>query len=439
METVWISLTAVALLLLANAFFVAAEFALVKARGFRLQATADDGSAAARLTLRIRGDVEPYLAACQLGITMASLGLGWIGEPAVAALLEPLLQIWSVPEEVVHRIAFVVGFLVFSSLHIVLGEQVPKNFAIRQAEPVSIWTAYPLRWFYVLAYPLTWLLDRASQWVLRIMKVGTGTHDEVLTLQELKGVVETSRAHGTIARGPARMLRNLVELDERPIESVMTPRTRLKLLDVRAAPETNLAILRDSGHSRFPVVDGNMDDDVVGVLLSNQLHKAMLNGKQEPWRRLEEYCREPLVLPERQTVSQAFRIMRNWREHMALVIDEYGQLVGIVTLEDLLEEIVGEIVDETDLPDSVGALIEISGGNWEADGLISLADLQREMGFESDSDVHANTLSGLFMEQLNKIPEQDDVIVDGGFRLTVLSVERSRAARVSITRLGDSD
>ncbi len=209
MQDITVNLVAVVLLLAANAFFVAAEFSLVKARGFRLEGVAQNGSASARLTLRIQARLESYLAACQLGITMASLGLGWVGEPAVASLLEPLFTLLGIPDHAIHTTAFVAGFLIFSSLHIVIGEQVPKTFAIRRAEPVAIWCAYPLHAAYLLVYPLNWLLNMASRSILKVFNVEEVSHADVLSGDELKGLVETSRDHGEIEHQKASMLHML--------------------------------------------------------------------------------------------------------------------------------------------------------------------------------------------------------------------------------------
>ena len=210
-----------------------------------------NGGASARLTLRIQANLESYLAACQLGITMASLGLGWVGEPAVAALLEPLFSMWGVPETVLHTAAFVIGFLIFSSLHIVIGEQVPKTFAIRRAEPVAVRCAYPLHATYLLVYPLNWLLNASSRSILSLFKVEEVSHADVLSNEELQGMVQTSGEHGEIEHNKADMLHNLFEFDQRNVGRVMIPRSSLNVLDVSTPPERNLAILRDSGHSRF--------------------------------------------------------------------------------------------------------------------------------------------------------------------------------------------
>ena len=431
------NVTAVVLLLGANGFFVAAEFASVKARGFRVEATAREGSAAARLTLRIQANLEAYLAACQLGITMASLGLGWVGEPAVAALLEPLFHWLGIPAPVLHTSAFIVGFLLFSSLHIVVGEQVPKTLAIRKAEPVALWVAYPLRLFYLAAWPLNWLLTKATSIILALFKVEETTHAEVLSGEEIKNLVETSRDHGEIEADQADMLHNLFDFDQRHLGRVMIPRSAVDTLDLCATPDETLHVIRQTEHSGFPVIDSSRDDAIVGVLLARDIQRALLNGGVEPWRDLQRLCREPLVVPESQRVPQLFRLMREKHAHMAFVIDEYGVLAGIVTLEDLLEEIVGEIRDETDDAEPSSAVQVAGNGSWEADGLVSLCDLEQATGLSIPPGLDANTISGLFMQRLARIPEMGDAIEMEGYRLRVLSVADRRVGRAAVERLDE--
>lgn len=431
------SFVAIILLLAANGFFVAAEFALVKARSFRIETAAAAGSAAAQLTLRIQGNLEAYLAACQLGITMASLGLGWVGEPAVAALLEPLFHAIGIPDAVLHTTAFITGFLIFSSLHIVIGEQVPKTFAIRQAEPVSIWVAYPLHFSYLLVWPLNFLLNKASGSILSLFGVREATHAEVFSGEEIKGMVATSKEHGEIHHKQAEMLHNLFEFDQRQVGRVMIPRTSIHVLDVSGEPDTNLEIIRKTEHSRFPVIDSANDDRIVGILLAKDIHRALLSGQAEPWKDIAALCREPMVVPETQHVAKLFEQMRTERAHMAFVIDEYGAFVGIVTLEDLLEEIVGEIHDETDQQQGQAELVAVGDDEWEAAGLVSLSDLEKAIGLAVPVDLDANTLSGLFMTRLARVPEVGDELTESGYHLVVLAIEERRVGRARITRLTD--
>lgn len=429
------SLIAILLLLAANGFFVAAEFALVKAKSFRIEALANGGSTTARLTQRIQSNLEEYLAACQLGITMASLGLGWVGEPAVAALLEPAFASLGVPADVLHTAAFLVGFALFSSLHIVVGEQVPKTLAIRQPEPVSLWIAYPLHIAYLLALPMTRLLNRSTAAILGWFRVAEATHAEVLSGDEIKGLVATSQEHGEIQDEQANMLRNLFEFDQRLVGRVMIPRNAVHALELAADPQRNLEIIRDTEHSRFPLVDGSDEDGVIGIVLAKDIQRALLNGQHDPWSDLLQFSREPLLVPESQSVAQLFELMRTKRAHMACVVDEYGAFVGIVTLEDLIEEIVGEIHDETDDEETDIAVLPVSDGAWEADGLVSLGDLERIIGLQVPDNLDANTLSGLVMQRLARMPEEGDVVVEGDFQISVLDIIDRRVGRTRLEKI----
>ncbi len=429
------SLISVVFLLATNAFFVAAEFALVKARGFRIDTLAEHGNASAIMTQKIQQNLEAYLAACQLGITMASLGLGWVGEPTIAALLEPVLASFGLPEAAIHTIAFLTGFLIFSSLHIIVGEQVPKTFAIRKPEAISLMVAYPLHWSYIAVYPFNWMLNKTSGWVLKQFGVEEASHGDILTGDEIKGLVKASHEHGEIEFGKARMLRNLFEFDERRIGRVMIPIGSTYRLDLAADFIENLRVIRESGHSRFPVIDSNHDDEIKGLLLVKDIYSALLDGVKEPWSELAKYCREPLVIPETQRVSKLFELMRVRRAHMAFVVDEYGKFSGIVTLEDLLEEIVGEILDETDTDENMIDIQSIAENKWEAYGLVSITDLGRATGYRPEDSMDANTISGLFLQKLQRMPKVNDSIEDRGYHFTILSIEDRHIGRVTIEKI----
>lgn len=418
---------------------MAAEFALVKAKRFRMETLANQGSRAASLSLRIQSNMESYLAACQLGITMASLGLGWVGEPAVAALLEPAFTYMGMPAEILHTSAFIVGFLIFSSLHIVVGEQVPKTLAIRKAEPVSLWVTYPLHWAYLTVYPLNWLLNATSGQILKLFNVAEATHGDVYSNDELKGLVATSEEHGHLGADKAEMLKNLFEFDERQISRVMIPRTALQMLDLNASVDDNLAILRDSGHSRFPLIDSRDEETIIGIILAKDLYATLLKDGVIPWDNLTLFARDALLVPDSQKVARLFETMRSERAHMALVVDEYGVLTGVVTLEDLLEEIVGEIEDETDSTKEQYAITQLSEHEWLANGLASLSDIERQTGLKVPDDLDANTLSGLCMAELGQLPAAGDQITIYGYSITIKSVENNRVGQLSLTRLSEAE
>ena len=428
------SVLIIVLLLVANAFFVAAEFALVKAKGYRIDTLAEEGSKAARLTQRIQSKLEPYLAACQLGITMASLALGWVGEPTVAAMLEPLLHHLHLSEQLLHTIAFLTGFIIFSALHIVVGEQVPKTFAIRKPEPVALWIAYPLHGFFILVFPLNWLLNATSAALLRMFGVAEASHHEVLTDDEIMGLIETSEEHGSMETGKATMLQNLFEFDTRTVEEIMVPRGKVVAIDLQDPWEKQDEVLHQIQHSRFPVTDGG-DQHLLGVLLVKDLYTLTLNGQTDLQPHLRKLVREPLVVPETQAVGQLFDRMRTERQHMSVVIDEYGAFAGIVTMEDMLEEIVGEIADELDQDHDQTVLTE-KDGYWEGDGWTQIADLERALDIKFPDELDANTLSGLFMVRMGRVPEEGDVVEEQGYRFTIQSMSDRR---VNMTRIDPLD
>jgi len=431
-DTVFYSLILAFALLGANAFFVAAEFALVKARGTRIEAFADENRFAARRTVEIQRKLEAYLAACQLGITMASLGLGWVGEPTVAALLEPVLEPLGLSDATLHTTAFIVGFIVFSSLHIVVGEQVPKTMAIRKPEPISLFIAYPLYFFYIAVFPLTWALNNASRAILRWIGVAEASHMEILSNEEIRGLVDVSAEHGEMQEGQAEFIHNIFRFDERAVERVMIPRVECHSLRLDMPAEENLKIIQETKHSRFPLIEDGMGN-LAGMILVKDIVDALLSGEMEPWTDLRKFCREPLVVPETLKVSSLFETMRTRRAHLACVIDEYGAFVGLVTLEDLLEEIVGDIADETDEAVTDFEITE-EGDHWLAHGLASLADIERITGFSVAASLNANTLSGLIMTRLERLAQEGDVVEEGDYRFTVEEVKNRRVEKVRIDR-----
>ena len=315
-----------------------------------------------------------------------------------------------------------------------VGEQVPKTFAIRKAEAVSLWVAYPLHAAYLMVWPLNWLLNKAAQSILAWFRVEQATHGEVLTGDELKGLVATSKEHGQIEREKADMLHNLFEFDQRSVGRVIIPRGEVHDLNLTAEPDCNLRMIRNSGHSRFPLLDGAQDDAIVGIVLTKDLHNALLRGEPEPWKELERYCRPPLVLHEGQKAAQAFELMRRERAHMGFVVNEYGECIGMVTLEDLLEEIVGEIHDETDEIGLAQAIRKLTDSRWECEGLVSLSEVERTIGLKVPPELDANTLSGLCMERLARMPEAGDQFREGSFRVWVQSIQDRRVGRVVIER-----
>ena len=424
------SLIAIVLLLAANAFFVAAEFALVKVRRYQLEQESTGARPVVGLSLRMHRKMDRYLAACQLGITMASLGLGWVGEPAVAAILEPLFSRVGITGPSLHTVAFLVGFLLFSSLHIVIGEQVPKTFAIRKPTPVTLALAYPLHWFYLLVYPLNWLLDRANSACLRLLGVRDAPHHEVISEDEISAIVDDSEAHGELEQKTAEIIRNAFRFDDQLVREVMVPWNNVDKLYLDAAPEINEGVVLDTLHSRFPVLDSA--GDVVGLLATKDLTSALLKKNDAAWDSLKRNLRPPLIVPETLLISLLLERMRATRTHMAIVVDEHGNYLGIVTLEDMLEEIIGEIADEWDSED-ITAPIEAVDSAWKAIGQLPLSIVEEttEIGFENTPKV--TTLGGFVMSRLGRLPKQGDRFSEAGYEYQVTKMEGRRIETVMIS------
>lgn len=415
-------------LLVANAFFVAAEFALVKVRGFQLDQAAQAGSRAARLTLKMHANMDPYLAACQLGITMASLGLGWIGEPAVSALLEPAFAALQLSPETAHTVAFLIGFLLFSSLHIVLGEQVPKTYAIRRPAPVSVALAAPLQLFFWLVYPLNWLLDQANAWVLRALKVDDVPHHDVITEDEISAIVDRSEAHGEIENQTADIIRQAFDFDDKTVRDVMIPWRNVATLELESTGDANRGVILGSPHTRFPVLDrrGNL----AGVFATKDLTAALMQGEEAPWRHLAPHLRKPIVAPDTLLIAVLLERMRETRDHLAVVVNEYGAYVGVITLEDIIEEIVGEIHDEWDEP-VANEPVELTPGNWRMVGEWPLADVSRLTGLDANG-AQSRTIGGLVMEMLERVPEEGDQFRVGSHQIRVGPTDGPRVLAVEV-------
>ncbi|MGR8950173.1 MAG: hemolysin family protein [Gammaproteobacteria bacterium] len=421
------------ILLVANAFFVAAEFALVKVQPVRINVLAEEGGKAAKMTRQIMAKLETYLATCQLGITMASLGLGWIGEPAVAALLTPMLNQLGFSMDTVHIVSFLVGFIIFSSLHIVVGEQVPKTYAIRESDTVSLWVAYPLHFSYLITFPLTWALNIASNATLKLLGVASVSHAEILSGAEIQGLIDVSREHGEIEDTHASMMQNLFAFHDLPVERIMLPKQFVETIELNSTKEELINQIDKTKHSRLAVIDRSWDNFHGVVLVKELLLSIVNNDVQVPLNEFPDLIREPQLVPESQPIAMLFNAMQENRNHIAFVLSEYGEIAGLVSMEDLLEEIVGEISDEYDGPES-GDLARKKGDGWQCHGSTLLIDLERLIGFKFDPSHSANTVTGLFMKLLARLPVTGDRIDTDGFAFEIKEMKGRHPTVVSISR-----
>lgn len=425
-----VGLIAVLALVLANAYFVAAEFALVGARKTRLEEASQAGDRKATRALAAIQHLDRYISATQLGITLASLGLGWAGEPALAHLFEGLFR--GLPEPMAfmasHTAAVAAAFTIITTLHIVLGELVPKSLALLYPEDVSRWVIWPLMGFsWVMHYPIS-LLNGLAIRLLRLVGVaGAGEHDRLHSPEEIRMLVEQSGQGGSLTRGDARMLEGVFEFSEKSAQDVMTPRTDIIGLTADATVEDAADVVAGAGRSRYPVYTTSLDE-IVGVVLAKDILRALRDTEGVPVRRI---MREPLLVPGTREVEDVLTDMKRLKTHLAVVLDEYGGTAGLVTMEDLLEEIVGEIYDEYD-PETNAVVAAI-------DGIVSLEASLPITAFNDRFDVELpadqyTTLGGYLFGQLGRLPKVGDRITTEGYLFEITAMDARRVETVRVRR-----
>ncbi len=405
-----------------NGFFVAAEFAIVKVRSTRIQERAAAGSWTAGVARGIIAHLDAYLSATQLGITLTSLALGWIGEPAFAHLIEAALGPLALPPAALHAAAFGIAFGTISFLHIVLGELAPKTLAISRPEATSMWVAVPLKAFYIVFFPAIWALNHAAMFALRIFGLQpTGEGDQAHSEEELRMIVAASHAQGELNATERDLLENVMEFSDRRITQIMVPRPDMICLDAALTLQENLAIVREHQHTRYPLVKDNKDN-IVGMVHVKDLLDIDRKARNE--RGIMALKRSVLFVPESATIDHLLKTFQRKRNHMAVVVDEYGGVAGIVTLEDVLEEIVGEIRDEFDeVKDGASA---INPQEAIVDASIPLHEAAQLFRFEFEEDDSINTIGGLVQKMLGHVPRVGESIEIGDYRVEVMQMEGLR-------------
>ena len=426
----WSRLGLTLLLVLANGFFVAAEFAFVSARRSRLQQQADAGDRRARLAQGVLADLDRTIAGTQLGITLASLALGWIGEPAVASLIEGALRGlgMTAPTAALHSAASVItGFVVITYLHMVVGELIPKSLALREPERLARWFALPLIVFSKLTAPVVWVIDRSSAAILKLLGVrGTRPMQHVHSPEELRLLVMQSRAQGTLDESDSAMLAGVFDFHEKKARDVMRPRTDVAGISIDATEAEVWALVRRERYSRYPVYRGTLDD-VVGVILAKDL---FLRETSTPWS-LEGMMRAPLLIPETRAAERVLDDLRRTRAHLAVVLDEYGGMAGILTMEDLVEEVVGDIADEYDAAKRESLELD---GVLELAGSLSLVDARSDHRL-AIPEGEWTTVGGFTFSALGRLPRIGDRVNFPGGELEVVAMDARRVAAVRVHRL----
>ncbi len=415
-------------LVLINAFFVACEFAVVKVRRTRIDTLAQLGDFRAKIAEKILTQMTAYLSGAQVGITIASLGLGWLGEPYVAHVINPLLKLIGLTNpSLISGIATFLGFSIITTAHIVLGEQAPKAFSIEFAEKTCLWIALPFHVFYKGFYPVIWILNSASTLTLKMLRLPPATDKELsLSPEELRIIVTESGASGQLSAVGTQLMQRVLTFTTRTVKEIMIPRTNIIAVDIHENPERIMDTVIESGYSRMPVYDQTLDK-ILGIVYTKDLLAASENRSLI---HVSDIMRSAYFIPESMKVGQLLREFQKRKIHMAIVVDEYGMTSGLATLEDVVEEIVGEIQDEYDTEEE--RIQKMADGSLIVDGTMGTNDLTQYHGIHFPDSDDFESVGGFILSKLGKIPTGGESIQYRDHVFIVADVHQNRVNKVKI-------
>ena len=412
-----------------NGIFVAAEFSMVKVRKTRLAELAENGSRRAQSALIVASQLDAYLSACQLGITLSSLGLGWIGEPAIAALIKPLfagIAGWNTVYT--HTISITIAFSIISLLHIVLGELVPKSLAIQKAESIALSSAGFLRGFYWICYPIIGSLNSLANLVLRIWGIQPANEADLShSEEELRMLVDASQKHGYLDKLEGKLLDNVFEFSDRNASEVMVPRQDMVCIFTQDTFEEILEVVKNYGHTRYLLCDDDKDH-VLGLVHMRDIFRLQ---EQSGAKDITQIRRDILAVPEGMPISHLVQKMRSLRTHMAIVVDEFGGSAGLVTLEDMLEELVGEIYDEFELEQP--SIQKLADNEYVLNGRVLMEEVSEMLDIQLEEET-VSTIGGYVFSRLGRKPVKGDVVYFDGFYFEVMEVIGFRITKVMVNR-----
>ena len=417
-----------------NGFFVASEFAFVRVRSTSVEQLAEEGRAGAETLQDVMTNLDDYLAVTQLGITLASLGLGWAGEPAVAALIEPVLASL-LPASLIHLVAFGIGFGFITFLHVVFGELAPKTIAIAEAERLSLFVAPPMKLCYYLFYPGLVVFNGTANAVTRLVGVPPASEtDETLDEREIRRVLARAGEAGQIDEAELETIERVFEADDTPVTAVMVPGPDVVSVPTDASVSALRETIREAGHTRYPVVTAGDGGQVVGFVDVKDVLAAD-DPERDEQVTAGDLARDVVVVPETTTVADLLVRFQEESQQMAVVIDEWGAFEGLATIEDAVEAIVGDLRDEFDVDGREPSIRRAGDDGYEIDGSVSLPAVADTLGVGFDGEGF-DTLGGLVLDRLGRPPEAGDVVSEGGYSMEVLAVDGARVSTVRIRKNG---
>lgn len=414
-----------------NGFFVAAEFAIVKVRSSQLELKAQEGNRFAILSKHIVSHLDAYLAATQLGITLSSLALGWIGEPVVSKMIISFMELVgvNVSAELAHGIALPIAFLIITILHIVFGELAPKSLAILRPEQTTLFISYPLQFFYLICRPFIWLLNGFANLILKMFGLHTASEAESYSSDELKYLVDQVRESGNIEDSNYDIIRNAFDFSERTARQVMVPRTQVLAIDANDYDAETLETVIEDGFSRIPCYEDSIDNIVGIVHLKDILKKMRQNGEVD----IRPIIRPVSFVPETKRIGQILKEFQIKHQQIAMVLNEYGGIEGIITMEDILEELVGEIQDEYD--NEIPFVEKISDNIYSVIATAAISDINNQLPHSIDKAKQYDTLAGYLIDKFGRIPNTHDKLQAEGYEFSVLKKNKTSIVLVQLVDL----
>lgn len=417
------------ILLLINAFFVAAEFAIVRARKVKIEQLTKDGNVDAKLALKALEDMNFFIAAVQVGVTIASIGIGWFGSPTIEMMLKPILNKFPETQVYVAPITAIVAFLTVTFLHVVIGEQVPKCIALQYPEKISLYVAKPMNLFMIISKPFVWILNVACNGILRLLRVPVSTARVVHTIEDLDLLVDTSYDEGVLNETEKDMLHNMFNFSDLTAREVMIPRTDMVCVPIDMPFDELNKLAKDNQYTRYPVYDGDIDH-ITGLIHVKDLYSLSIEDKETT---VESLQRKIMLVPETMTLDNLVREFKKNKSQMAVVVDEFGGTSGIITLEDVFEEIFGDVQDEFDEETGID-IEEIKPNHFLVNGMMRLDELAEyfDLPDEKLEVEDVDTIAGLVVKELGRLAVLDDFVKYGDFTFTVKEIDGARITKLLV-------
>lgn len=431
-ESILFEVILVLLIIFANAFFVAAEFAIVKVRSTQIQPLAESNNKRAKVTVKILSNLDAYLSASQVGITMTSLGLGWVGEPVTAKLLSPLFTMFGMTNpQTIHTLSIIIGFIFLTFLHISLGEQAPKMLAIKSPKSVSLIVAIPLNLFYITFKPIVWMLNHAANFILRLIGIQQVPDSErINSEEELRLLISEGRKSGAIDQTEHQLIEKIFEFNDKQASEIMVPRNHMIAINLEDSREEIFQKVTEEGFSRIPVYKETIDN-IVGIIYTKDLISA---SEHRELIALQDIIRPAFFVSSTKQIGNLLKEMQRSKVHMAIVVDEYGGVEGLVTIEDIIEEIVGEIQDEYDVDETQDVVSEKSGV-YLVNPIISIENFNTRFKTSLPEDPDYQTLSGFLQKVTGHIPEVYERIDYKGMSFVVTKKSGNRIVQVRVQKI----